>query len=72
MQYLEYLADTEIPYLHCPGTSNQQVVGFDVPVNDILLFVFRRESKDDKEESNESIRGNQSVDEEALESADHT
>ena len=36
--YLEYLADTEISYLHCTTTSNQQIVGFNVPVNHILFI----------------------------------
>ena len=36
-QYLEYLADTEISYFHSPGTSNQQVVRFDVTMNYILF-----------------------------------
>lgn len=35
--YLKYLADTEISYLHCSITSNQEIIRFYIPMYYILF-----------------------------------
>jgi len=40
--HLKNLANTEIPYLHIAGTGNQEIVWFDITMNNVLCIKRRK------------------------------
>jgi len=42
--HLKNLANTEIPYLHIAGTGNQEIVWFDITMNNVLCIKRKKKS----------------------------